>query len=232
MQDPKLIVALDFDQRDSALQFTKQLDPKQCRVKVGFELYMQGGRELLAQLHQDGFEVFLDLKFHDIPNTVAQACKSASQLGVWMITVHCLGGPQMLRAAAEAVASQSGPKPKLVGVTVLTSMDEAQLAAIGVSQSIEDSAKQLAQLAKDYGLDGIVCSPHEAQQIKQQHGKDFLCVTPGIRLEKNSSDDQHRIMTPVKAIEEGADYLVIGRPIRLSANPSKTIEKINVDINK
>lgn len=227
---PKLIVALDFDNQDSALQLIDKLDPLQCALKVGSELFTLLGPQFIRQLVGKQFKVFLDLKFHDIPNTVAKACHSAAELGVWMINVHALGGLKMLQAAKKSLESYGQDKPLLIAVTVLTSFEEGELASIGISHSLLDEVKNLAQLARDAGLDGIVSSAHEVETIKQVCGNSFITVTPGIRLPNNLKDDQSRVMTPQQAIKAGSDFLVIGRPITQAANPSEVVSAILGDI--
>lgn len=227
---PKLIVALDFDNQDSALQLIDKLDPLQCALKVGSELFTLLGPQFIRQLVGKQFKVFLDLKFHDIPNTVAKACHSAAELGVWMINVHALGGLKMLQAAKKSLESYGQDKPLLIAVTVLTSFEEGELASIGISHSLLDEVKNLAQLARDAGLDGIVSSAHEVETIKQVCGNSFITVTPGIRLPNNLKDDQSRVMTPQQAIKAGSDFLVIGRPITQAANPSEVVSAILDDI--
>lgn len=220
-----ILVALDFNQADKALALVDQLDPSQCRLKVGKELFTAAGPEFVKQLHARDFEVFLDLKFHDIPNTVAKACAAAADLGVWMLNVHAQGGRKMLEAAAESLQSFGNDKPLLIAVTILTSMDNADLLELGLPNS-DVIVPKLAGLAKNSGLDGVVCSALEAKMIKQACGSDFLTITPGIRPANSQKDDQSRVMTPIKAVENGADYLVIGRPITQSENPSKALDDI------
>lgn len=227
---PKLIVALDFDNQDSALQLIDKLDPLQCALKVGSELFTLLGPQFIRQLVGKQFRVFLDLKFHDIPNTVAKACHSAAELGVWMINVHALGGLKMLQAAKKSLESYGQDKPLLIAVTVLTSFEEGELASVGISHSLLDEVKNLAKLARDAGLDGIVSSAHEVETIKQVCGNSFITVTPGIRLPNNLKDDQSRVMTPQQAIKAGSDFLVIGRPITQAANPSEVVSAILSDI--
>ncbi|TCP10831.1 orotidine-5'-phosphate decarboxylase [Crenobacter luteus] len=224
-----VIVALDFPGEAAALDFVARLDPAACRVKVGKELFTASGRSLIEKLVARGFEVFLDLKFHDIPNTVAHACKIAAELGVWLVDVHASGGRRMMSAAREALEGYSH-RPLLIGVTVLTSMDASDLAEIGIAVPPEEQVLRLATLARDSGLDGVVCSAQEASMLKPALGADFKLVTPGIRLAGSPGDDQRRVMTPVAALQGGADYLVIGRPITQSADPLATLAAINADI--
>ena len=225
----RVIVALDYAKAQPALDFAARVEPKLCKLKVGKELFVAEGPRLVEQLVNRGFDVFLDLKFHDIPNTVAQACKTAASLGVWLTNVHASGGLKMMAAAREALEGLS-KRPKLIAVTVLTSMDAEQLHAIGIPTSPRDQVSRLAQLTKDAGLDGVVCSAQEAAMLRYELGKDFMLVTPGIRPAGSSTDDQSRIMTPAQAVEAGADYLVIGRPITQAAEPIAVLNAINQEI--
>ena len=222
----RLIVALDFPTETHALSFIEPLSPHDCILKVGLQLYVAAGPVFVKRLVSKGFKVFLDLKFHDIPNTVAGACKSAADLGVWMINVHAGGGPAMLKAAAESLRGYETP-PILIGVTVLTSMDQQQLEATGVSCAADEQVQHLASLCADAGLAGVVCSALESRALKKARGDDFILVTPGIRPEGSASGDQSRIMTPVQAKAAGSDYLVIGRPITEASDPASVIESIN-----
>ncbi len=226
--DPRVIVALDYPSADAALAFAARVEPSLCRLKVGKELFTSAGPRLVEKLVAAGFDVFLDLKFHDIPNTVAQACKAAAQLGVWMINVHTLGGRRMMETTREALESLQ-KRPLLIGVTVLTSMNEQDLAEIGLpAPAIQ--VERLARLAKASGLDGVVCSAQESAMLRAACGKDFKLVTPGIRPASASLDDQNRVMTPEAAMAAGSDYLVIGRPITQSADPVATLRAINASI--
>ncbi|MDH4285141.1 MAG: orotidine-5'-phosphate decarboxylase [Gallionellaceae bacterium] len=229
MNDPKIIIALDYPQAAPALELAARLDPGLCRVKVGKELFTAAGPQLVEQLMQRGFEVFLDLKYHDIPNTVAQACKAAASLGVWMLNVHALGGRKMMEAAREAMAQTAKP-PKLTAVTVLTSMAQDDLQEIGIAHSPPEMVLRLARLTRDSGLDGVVCSAQEAALLRRECGKEFCLVTPGIRPADAAADDQSRIMTPRAAMENGASYLVIGRPVTRAADPLEALEKISEQI--
>jgi len=229
MNDPKIIVALDYPQAAPALALAQRLEPSLCRLKVGKELFTATGPQLVEQLQQRGFEVFLDLKFHDIPNTTAQACKAAAALGVWMVNVHALGGRRMLDAAREAVANV-GHRPRLIAVTVLTSMAQEDLLGIGISATPAEMVSRLAQLAHDSGLDGVVCSAQEAPALRQQCGSAFCLVTPGIRPANAAANDQSRIMTPRAALESGSSYLVIGRPITQAPDPLRALQEISQDI--
>ncbi|MFM8757981.1 MAG: orotidine-5'-phosphate decarboxylase [Methylophilaceae bacterium] len=224
-QDAKIVIALDFAYAKPALEFVQQIDPKLCRVKVGKELFTAAGPQLIEQLVKRDFSVFLDLKFHDIPNTVAKACEAASRLGVWMLNVHASGGLAMMQAAREGV-NKSGHDPLLIAVTVLTSMAEAELAQVGVQGTLLDHVKRLALLTQQAGLDGVVCSAQEASMLRAACGPDFCLVTPGIRPADAAKDDQTRIVTPTQALSLGASYLVIGRPITQAANPLQALEQI------
>lgn len=224
--DSKVIVALDFDNQHSALELVDKLDPSQCRVKVGKELFTAAGPQLVKALVDRGFDLFLDLKFHDIPNTAAKAVAAAADLGVWMTNVHASGGSRMMSAAKQAL-EQQGSSMLLIGVTVLTSMDESDIQEIGIQRSPSEQVMHLAGLAKNCGLDGVVCSAHEASALKSALGADFQLVTPGIRLPGSAADDQRRIVSPQNAVALGSDYLVIGRPITQSADPLHTLIEIN-----
>ena len=221
-----VIVALDFDNLQAALALAEQLDPTQCRVKVGKELFTRAGPELVKKLVTLGFDVFLDLKFHDIPNTTAKAISAAADLGVWMTNVHASGGSRMMMAAKQAL-EQQGSSMLLIGVTVLTSMDDSDIAELGIGRSPAEQVLHLAHLAANSGLDGVVCSAMEATALKAELGADFKLVTPGIRLPENAADDQRRVVSPPEAMALGSDYLVIGRPITQSSDPLGTLLKIN-----
>ncbi|HEX9685932.1 MAG TPA: orotidine-5'-phosphate decarboxylase [Burkholderiales bacterium] len=229
MSDPRIIVALDYPDATDALALAGRLDPALCRVKVGAELYTAVGPALIEKLRRAGFSVFLDLKFHDIPNTVAAACLAAAELGVWMIDVHALGGRAMMEAARAALP-ESGNRPRLVAVTLLTSMDANDVAGVGLGASPQAAVLKLAQLAQASGLDGVVCSAREAAALRRQCGKNFTLVTPGIRPAGAGEDDQSRIATPREAIAGGADYLVIGRPIARAPDPLAALRAINAEI--
>lgn len=226
---PRVIVALDYASAAEAMAFAQRLDPKRCRVKVGKELFTVAGPALVEQLVTRGFDVFLDLKYHDIPNTVASACKSAAALGVWMINVHASGGRTMMQAAREALAGLSRP-PRLIAVTVLTSLGAEDLREIGQTEAPPVLVERLAKLAAASGMDGVVCSAQEAALLRRACGPSFCLVTPGIRLADAAQDDQKRIVTPQRAITDGADYLVVGRPITRAADPLAVLERINADI--
>lgn len=228
--DPKIIVALDYAEASKALQLVQRLDPGLCRLKVGKELFTAAGPALVEQLVGKGYGVFLDLKFHDIPNTVAKACAAASRLGVWMLNVHASGGITMMQAARDGVA-KTGKSPKLIAVTVLTSMDQTTLNQVGIQGSLEDQVLRLARIAQQAGLDGVVCSAQEASALRMALGQDFCLVTPGIRPANASADDQARIVTPAEALRLGASYLVIGRPITQAPDPLMALQAIHQEIS-
>lgn len=221
-----LVVALDFPSADQALRFIEPLSPSDCILKVGLQLYVASGPQFVKRLVDEGFKVFLDLKFHDIPNTVAGACKSAADLGVWMINVHAGGGPVMLEAAAQSLIHYEQP-PILIAVTVLTSMDQGQLTSTGVSVSPVEQVQRLAKLTAECGLSGVVCSAQEATLLREQQGDEFVLVTPGIRPEGSAKGDQQRIMTPQAAKQAGSSYIVVGRPITEAAEPLSVIRSIH-----
>lgn len=222
----KLIVALDYEDQHQALHLVDKLNPKQCAIKIGSELFTLFGPKLVKTIISREFKVFLDLKFHDIPNTVAKACSACADLGVWMINVHAQGGLKMMQAANKALDSFGSNKPLLIAVTVLTSFVEQDLRSIGIHKPIEDQVSALASLAFDAGLDGVVCSAWEAQAIKQKCGGNFVTVTPGIRLAKDAAHDQSRIMTPQQAMQQGSDYIVVGRSVTQAMNPELVIQEI------
>ena len=228
---PRVIVALDYAEAAGALALADRLQPLQCRVKIGKELFTAAGPALVETLVRRGFGVFLDLKYHDIPNTVASACRAAAALGVWMLNVHALGGGAMMRAARDAVAS-CATRPQLVAVTLLTSMGDDDLAQLGISGRAPDVVLRLAQLARDCGLDGVVASAQEAALLRRECGAGFRLVTPGIRPAQSTADDQQRIATPRAAIANGADYLVIGRPITRAPDPLAALHSINLEIEQ
>jgi orotidine-5'-phosphate decarboxylase len=223
-----IIVALDLE-HDLALGLAKSLDPNNCRLKVGSQLFTSAGPSVIEELSALGFDIFLDLKFHDIPNTVAQSVKAAANLGVWMINVHTSGGSSMMRAAKEATTGLMDP-PLIIGVTMLTSLSEKDVNELGI-QDISNQVVSLASLAKKNSLDGIVCSANDVRGIKELLGKDFVTVTPGIRSSNSSKDDQSRVSTARNAIENGSDYIVIGRPITQSNNPMKSLDSIIKEIS-
>ena len=226
-----IVVALDFDKKDDALELINRLDPDLCRLKIGKEMFTHFGPDFVTEVQNKGFDVFLDLKFHDIPNTVAKAVKAAADLGVWMVNVHASGGSRMMKAARDILEPYGEKAPILIAVTVLTSMSEEDLADLGISNSPAEQVKFLAGLAHKSGMDGVVCSAQEATMLKSAYGKDFQLVTPGIRTADASTDDQKRIMTPERAVEAGSDYLVIGRAITKSDNPIQTMKDIYASLN-
>jgi orotidine-5'-phosphate decarboxylase len=225
--DAKVVIALDYQDKQQALDFINQLDPASCRLKIGKEMFTHFGPEFVKQLVAKKFDVFLDLKFHDIPNTVAQAVKAAADLGVWMVNVHASGGRRMMEAAKAILEPYGDKAPLLIAVTVLTSMDESDLKELGIDLSPAEQVKRLAKLAQSSGLDGVVCSAHEANELKALLGSEFKLITPGIRPVGSDAGDQRRIMTPKQAIEAGSDYLVIGRPITQAENPLAVLNNIN-----
>ncbi|OOE90730.1 orotidine-5'-phosphate decarboxylase [Salinivibrio sharmensis] len=227
MHDPKVIVALDYADMNQALAFVDKIEPGSCRLKVGKEMFTLFGPALVKQLHAGGHEVFLDLKFHDIPNTCARAVAAAAELGVWMVNVHASGGERMMVAAREALAPYGGNRPWLIGVTVLTSMTANDLADSGLHTSPQAQVQRLAGLTKRAGLDGVVCSAHEASLLKAECGGGFKLITPGIRPAGSDQGDQRRVMTPKEAVQAGSDYLVIGRPVTQAADPAAVLAAIN-----
>ena len=230
MNDAKVVVALDFDNKDDALAFVNKIQPNDCRLKVGKEMFTYFGPEFVKELTNRGFDVFLDLKFHDIPNTVAKAVTAAAELGVWMVNVHASGGSEMMIKAKQALEKYGDNAPLLIAVTVLTSMGEEDLLGLGITKSPAEQVMSLAKLTKEAGLDGVVCSAWEAQSLKASLGEDFKLITPGIRPVGSTSDDQKRIMTPEQAISVGVDYLVIGRPITKAENPQMVLQSINLSL--
>lgn len=223
---PYIIVALDNLEMAAAIALAKQLNPRQCRLKIGKELFTAYGPALIEALMKLDFEIFLDLKFHDIPNTTAKACLAAAKLGVWMINVHTLGGVAMLESAREAVDKAGSNRPLLIGVTLLTSLTEQDLPLIGCHKNLEEQVLSLATLAFNAKLDGVVCSPHESALLRDSFGKAFCLVTPGIRLVNSPTDDQKRCLTPEAAFAQGSDYLVIGRPITEAIHPAQVLNQI------
>jgi orotidine-5'-phosphate decarboxylase len=229
MPTSRIIVPLDYPSARLAEEFVALVSPRECALKVGKELFTAAGPALVSRLVDRGFRVFLDLKYHDIPNTVAQACKAAADLGVWMLNVHASGGRAMMTAAREALAAHP-QRPLLIAVTVLTSLDNQALLELGIAEGAVSHAERLARLTSDCGLDGVVCSAWEAGAIKAAHGAGFLAVTPGIRLAEGNAHDQARIATPEAAVRAGADYLVIGRAITQAADPHAALTGINTSI--
>lgn len=224
----RIIIPLDLDY-SQAINIAKTLDPNICRLKVGSQLFTSSGPKVINELHSLGFDIFLDLKFHDIPNTVHESVKSAADLGVWMVNVHASGGSKMLEASNKALLGYENP-PLLIGVTVLTSLSEEEIKEIGL-KGIQGQVLQLAGLVKDNGLDGVVCAASDTTAIKSKFGRDFLAVTPGIRPANSNTNDQSRVATPSEAIKNGSDYLVIGRPVTGSKNPKDALEKIYKEIS-
>ncbi len=228
---PRIVVAMDFDNADQCIAMAKRLSPSDCRLKVGKELFTACGPKIVEQLMSLGFEIFLDLKFHDIPTTTSKAVKAAAELGVWMVNVHASGGERMMVAAREILDGRPGKSPILIAVTVLTSMESSDLIGVGIECTAEDQVMKLANLTRKCGLDGIVCSAQESALMRSQFGNDFCLVTPGIRLDSSPSDDQRRTLTPAAAVAAGSSYLVIGRPITQSPNPTDTCQSIIRTLN-
>ncbi|PSU33302.1 orotidine-5'-phosphate decarboxylase [Photobacterium lutimaris] len=227
MLDPKVIVALDYPNQDEALAFVDRIEPGSCRLKVGKEMFTFFGPDFVRKLHERGHSVFLDLKFHDIPNTCSRAVAAAADLGVWMVNVHASGGERMMTASREILEPFGNDRPLLIGVTVLTSMEASDLQGIGIMAEPKDHVLNLARLTKNSGLDGVVCSAHESTMLKTELGSEFKLVTPGIRPAGSAAGDQRRVMTPVEAVQAGSDYLVIGRPITQAADPAAVLAEIN-----
>ncbi|NAX23393.1 orotidine-5'-phosphate decarboxylase [Vibrio sp. V39_P1S14PM300] len=230
MIDQKVIVALDYDNQADALAFVDRIDPSTCRLKVGKEMFTLFGPDFVQELHRRGFSVFLDLKFHDIPNTCSKAVRAAAELGVWMVNVHASGGERMMTASREILEPYGKDRPLLIGVTVLTSMDQSDLRGIGLDVAPQEQVMRLATLTKNAGLDGVVCSAQESSMLKSSLGQTFKLVTPGIRPAGTEAADQRRVMTPVEAVAAGSDYLVIGRPITQAANPADVLAQINASL--
>ncbi len=225
MSDSKIIVALDYPSVNSAIALANQLDPDRCKLKIGKELFTRAGPIIVEKLVKQGFDIFLDLKYHDIPTTVAKACSVAADLGVWMMNVHTLGGAAMMQSARESLGNATD-RPLLIGVTLLTSMDQKTFEQIGLQGTITETVLRLATLADESGLDGVVCSAQEASQLRAQHGNNFQLITPGIRLTGSVQGDQHRTMTPTQALTAGSNYLVIGRPITAANDPMQALKTI------
>lgn len=230
MLDPKVIVALDYNNQSDVFDFVDQIDPSSCRLKVGKEMFTLFGPDFVRELHKRGFSVFLDLKFHDIPNTCSKAVAAAAELGVWMVNVHASGGERMMTASREILEPYGKDRPLLIGVTVLTSMEQQDLAGIGLNVTPQEQVLRLAKLTNRCGLDGVVCSAHESALLKSEVGSDFKLVTPGIRPAGSAVGDQKRIMTPYEAVTAGSDYLVIGRPITQAASPASVLAAINATL--
>ena len=230
MSNSRIIVPLDFNTAEQALELVEKLQPDLCRLKVGKELFTITGPVLVEKLISKGFDIFLDLKFHDIPTTVARACAVAADSGVWMVNVHASGGSEMMSLAREEIEKKSH-HPLLIGVTILTSMDQEALTEIGIQYSVAEQVMRLAQLTSDAGLDGVVCSAHEVKMLRDNLGEEFKLITPGIRPSGSNNDDQKRVMTPAQAINAGSDYLVIGRPITRAADPGQALKDISEEIS-
>ena len=230
MSHSRIIVPLDFNTAEQALGLVEKLQPDLCRLKIGKELFTKAGPVLVEKLIAKGFDIFLDLKFHDIPTTVAKACAVAADLGVWMVNVHASGGTEMMSLAREEIEKKSH-HPLLIGVTILTSMNQQALKELGIQCSVEEQVMRLAQLASDAGLDGVVCSAHEVKILRDNLGEEFKLVTPGIRPGGSIKDDQKRVMTPGQAINAGSDYLVIGRPITQAEDPAQALKDISEEIS-
>ena len=226
----KIIVALDYEKEAEALALVDQIDPSLCRLKVGKEMFTTLGINFVKQLYQRNFDVFLDLKYHDIPNTVARAVRSAADLGVWMVDLHASGGLRMMEEAKRILEPYGKDAPLLIAVTVLTSMEDLDLLQIGINASPMEQVLRLAHLTQRAGLDGVVCSPQEVEILRNACGEEFKLVTPGIRPTGADFGDQRRVMTPTAAIRAGSDYLVIGRPITKADNPVEVLRSINASI--
>lgn len=231
MNKSSVVVALDYENQQDALELVSKLDPSLCRLKVGKEMFTHFGPNFIAELHKRRFDVFLDLKFHDIPNTTAKAVKAAADMGVWMVNVHASGGSKMMAAARDILQPFGETRPLLIAVTVLTSMEQADLVELGLNVTPAQHVGRLAGLAKSAGVDGVVCSAQEAEVLKQRFGVDFKLVTPGIRPSFAAADDQKRIMTPAQAQAVGVDYMVIGRPITKAADPLDALQKIYQELS-
>lgn len=227
MKDQRVIVALDYEQQAEALAFVDKIDPSSCRLKVGKEMFTLFGPDFVRELHKRGFSVFLDLKFHDIPNTCSKAVRAAAELGVWMVNVHASGGERMMSASRQILEPYGNDRPLLIAVTVLTSMEQSDLRGIGIDVAPKEHVMRLASLTQNAGLDGVVCSAQEAHMLKSHLGQEFKLVTPGIRPIGSETGDQRRIMTPSEAIKAGSDYLVIGRPITQATRPDEVLKAIN-----
>ena len=228
--ESRIIVPLDYSDQNQVFELVDKFEPSMCKLKVGKELFTATGPKLIDKLMTRGFDIFLDLKFHDIPTTVAKACCAAASLGIWMVNVHAMGGQKMLALVREEI-DKLRYKPLVIAVTVLTSMNESDLKQLGINCTVQEQVLKLATLAKNTGLDGIVCSALEATMMRKEFGKEFCLVTPGIRPSGSKQDDQSRIMTPREAISAGSDYLVIGRPITQSPDPLQALININEEIN-
>jgi orotidine-5'-phosphate decarboxylase len=228
--DSRVIVALDYPQQDKALALVDRLDPSLCRLKVGKEMFTRLGPAFIELLRGRGYDLFLDLKFHDIPNTVAAACDAAADLGVWMMNLHASGGRRMMEAARERLETKNH-RPLLIAVTLLTSLSDEEIHEVGYSGDSAENVSRLAKLTQQAGLDGVVCSPREAGMLRRDLGSDFLLVTPGVRPKQAVQDDQRRVMTPADAIQAGSSYLVVGRPITGADDPIQSLQSINQEIS-
>ncbi|NQZ12648.1 MAG: orotidine-5'-phosphate decarboxylase [Algicola sp.] len=228
----KIVVALDYESKQQALSFVDKLTADSCRLKVGKEMFTHFGPDFVSTLVNKGFDVFLDLKFHDIPNTVAKAVKASADLGVWMVNVHAVGGAKMMSAAKQSLNDFGADAPLLIAVTVLTSMDESDLKGVGVDRSAQEQVMMLAQLTSDSGLDGVVCSAQEAVALKSRFGQEFKLITPGIRPIGSAAGDQKRVVTPLQAVQNGSDYLVIGRPVTQADDPLAVLTQINASLKQ
>lgn len=230
LNNPRIIVALDYPNRADAINMVDQLDPKLCRVKVGKELFTRCGPAFVEELVKRNFQVFLDLKFHDIPNTVAGACAAAADMGVWMVNLHASGGRHMMERARERLDNCSN-RPHLIAVTILTSLSQSDIEAVGYHGTPADNVRRLARLAHQSGMDGVVCSPLEAGLVRKETNEGFLLVTPGVRPSTATQDDQQRVMTPSDAIRIGSNYLVVGRPITSAAEPLQALQAIQAEVD-
>ncbi|MEZ8739198.1 orotidine-5'-phosphate decarboxylase [Photobacterium swingsii] len=230
MLDPKVIVALDYPNQDDALAFVDRIEPGSCRLKVGKEMFTYFGPDFVRKLHDRGHSVFLDLKFHDIPNTCSRAVAAAADMGVWMVNVHASGGERMMAASREILEPYGKDRPLLIAVTVLTSMEASDLVGVGIQREPQEHVLNLANLTKNSGLDGVVCSAQEASMLKANLGQEFKLITPGIRPVGSAAGDQRRVMTPVEAVQAGSDYLVIGRPITKAVDPAAVLAEINASL--
>lgn len=230
MTNKPILVALDYDNRNDALQLIDKLDPDMCRLKIGKEMFTLFGPQIVTDIHSRGFDLFLDLKFHDIPNTVAKAVSAAAELGVWMTNVHASGGLAMMEAAKRALEQYGDKAPLLIAVTVLTSMSDDELQLLGIDVPASEHVLRLAALTQRAGLDGVVCSAQEASLLKAKFGQEFKLITPGIRPVGSDKGDQHRVMTPPQALAVGSDYLVIGRPITKALDPLVALQEIHQSI--
>lgn len=230
MNTKPILVALDYDNKAAALSLIDKLDPKLCRLKIGKEMFTLFGPQLVREIHERDFELFLDLKFHDIPNTVAKAVAATAELGVWMTNVHASGGLAMMQAAKKALLPYGKDAPLLIAVTVLTSMSDEDLALLGINVPVFEHVMRLAKLTQKAQLDGVVCSAQEAALLKSSLGNNFKLITPGIRPVGSDAGDQHRVMTPPQAIAAGSDYLVIGRPITQASDPLAALNAIHASL--